>query len=156
MGVIFFSIRQAKAQSLSQCCRGLTIAGALDLLTPDDIHDIESLVIIHNPFGNNLARALEAGKTLTPNFCPNDPLRRTPNPEIPASNIQRHVLEAGETSLAAKEGAVHVVGCYADKNRGEWQGICEIVGTSSPSSPGVPEEAKGPATCSANSCSHSP
>ncbi|KAG5299937.1 hypothetical protein I7I50_06512 [Histoplasma capsulatum G186AR] len=65
-----------------------------------------------------------AGKTLTPNFCPNDPLRRTPNPEIPASNIQRHVLEAGETSLAAKEGAVHVVGCYADKNRGEWQGIC--------------------------------
>lgn len=44
---------------VSQCCRGLTIAGALDLLTPDDIHDIESLVIIHNPFGNNLARALE-------------------------------------------------------------------------------------------------
>ncbi|QSS57544.1 hypothetical protein I7I53_11754 [Histoplasma capsulatum var. duboisii H88] len=65
-----------------------------------------------------------AGKTSTPNFCPNDPLWRTPNPEIPASNVQRHVLEAGETSLAAKEGAVHVVGCYADKNRGEWQGIC--------------------------------
>ncbi|EER41793.1 predicted protein [Histoplasma capsulatum H143] len=97
-----------------------------------------------------------AGKTSTPNFCPNDPLWRTPNPEIPASNVQRHVLEAGETSLAAKEGAVHVVGCYADKNRGEWQGICEIVGTSSPSSPGVPEEATGPATCSANSYSHSP
>ncbi|OJD20672.1 hypothetical protein ACJ73_07992 [Blastomyces percursus] len=37
------------------------------------------------------------------------------HPEIPASNCQPHVVKAGETILAANEGAVHVVWCYADK-----------------------------------------
>lgn len=165
------------------CRRSLAIAGTPDRFPPDDIYDIESLVIIHNPFGNILARPLEGMTVLFLFPCQEDfpvsfhllfssvsppaspsykaparyttsrehafwmmnvhqrekprrpisapmtrktpnALRRTPNPEIPASNVQRHVLEAGETILAANEGAVHVVGCYADKNRGAWQGTC--------------------------------
>ncbi|KAK2742768.1 hypothetical protein FQN55_007711 [Onygenales sp. PD_40] len=69
-----------------------------------------------------------AGKTSTPNYCPSDPegiqcCTDVPHPEIPASNCQPHVIEAGQTILAANEGSTHVVWCYADKSGEHGKGL---------------------------------
>ncbi|PGH06522.1 hypothetical protein GX51_02346 [Blastomyces parvus] len=69
-----------------------------------------------------------ANKVSTPNFCPNDPANvqcctEPPNPEIPGSNCQPHVVKAGETILAENKGAVHVVWCYADKSGEHGKGL---------------------------------
>lgn len=68
------------------------------------------------------------GKMATPNFCPKDPAdvqccTDVANPEIPASNCQPHVIEAGKTILAEKPTSVHVVWCYADKSGEHGKGL---------------------------------
>lgn len=69
-----------------------------------------------------------AGKMATPNFCPNDPAdvqccTEVANPEIPASNCQPHVIEAGNTILKENPKTVHVVWCYADKSGEHGKGL---------------------------------
>lgn len=35
--------------------RSLAVAGVPDLLTPNDVHDAEALMVIHDPLSNSLA-----------------------------------------------------------------------------------------------------
>jgi hypothetical protein len=68
------------------------------------------------------------GLLSTPNYCPDDPediqcCTEIPDPEIPETNCQAHVIEAGEVILSEKPGIVHVVWCYADKSGEHGEGL---------------------------------
>ena len=68
------------------------------------------------------------GLISTPNYCPDDPAdvqccTEIPDPEIPESNCQAHVIDAGETILSETAGITHVVWCYADKAGEHGEGL---------------------------------
>lgn len=81
----------------------------------------------------------EAGNVSTPNYCPGEPddiqcCTAPPDPDIPESNCQSHVIKAGETILSENPGVAHVVWCYADKSgeHGEGLALDFMVGVSVP------------------------
>ncbi|KAK2765075.1 hypothetical protein FQN54_008774 [Arachnomyces sp. PD_36] len=85
------------------------------------------------------ADCASAGNVSTPNYCPSEPediqcCTAPPNPEIPETNCQAHVIEAGEIILAENPGSTHVVWCYADKagEHGEGLALDLMVGSYNP------------------------